>query len=94
MRIPGWQDTFREGGAPGAYFRVLHTGTIHAGDGIEVVERPEHGVTIGRWFTESAPEDAETLLDAEAAGSIRLGEKLRGHAERALRRAARSDRVG
>lgn len=94
MRIPGWQDAFRDAGAPGAYFRVLHTGTIRAGDGIEVVQRPEHGVTIGRWFRESAPDDAETLLAADAAGSIRLGEKLRGHAERALRKAARTERPG
>jgi MOSC domain-containing protein YiiM len=94
MRIPGWQDAFRAGGAPGAYFRVLHIGTIHAGDGIEVVERPEHGVTIGRWFTGSAPEDAEALLEADATGSIRLGEKLRDQAERARRKAARTERLG
>jgi MOSC domain-containing protein YiiM len=89
MRVPGWQDTFRAGGAPGAYLRVLRTGSIQAGDAVDVVERPEHGVTIGRWFSHSAPADAESLLDADAAGQIRLGEKLRTHAERALRKAAR-----
>jgi MOSC domain-containing protein YiiM len=89
MRIPGWQDTFRAGGAPGAYFKVLHTGDIRAGDEIRVVERPDHGVTVGRWFAESAPEDAQALLDADAAGRIRLTEKLRVHAEQALRKAAR-----
>lgn len=90
MGIPGWQDRFRAMGAPGAYFRVLHTGTIHPGDTVEVVERPEHGVTVGAWFRDSAPSDAEALLAADAAGRIRLGEKLRVHAERSLAKAART----
>jgi hypothetical protein len=51
-------------------------------------------VTIGRWFTGSAPEDAEALLEADATGSIRLGEKLRDQAERARRKAARTERLG
>lgn len=87
--VPGWQDTFREAGAPGAYLRVLHTGSIRAGDAIEVVDRPEHGVTVGGWFRASAPADADALLDADAAGRIRMGAKLRLHVERALRKAAR-----
>jgi MOSC domain-containing protein YiiM len=89
MGIPGWQDTFRAGGAPGAYLRVLHAGSVHAGDGIEVLERPDHGVTIGRWFADEAPDDARTLLDADARDAVRLPAKLREHAERSLRRAAR-----
>jgi MOSC domain-containing protein YiiM len=87
MGIPDWQDRFREGGAPGAYFRVLTAGSIHAGDPITVVERPVHGVTIGGWFTRQDPDDARTLLDADAAGRIRLPAKLRGHVDRALLRA-------
>ena len=89
MGVPGWQDTFHEAGAPGAYLRVLHTGTIQAGDPVELVERPDHGVTVGRWFTASAPHDAEALLDADERGRIRIGAKLRTHAERAIRKAAR-----
>lgn len=86
MRIPGWQDRFRQQGAPGAYFRVLRAGSVHAGDAIEVVERPDHGVTIGGWFAGEHPEDARTLLAAEAQGGYLLPEKLRHHAERALRK--------
>jgi MOSC domain-containing protein YiiM len=71
---------------------VLHTGTIQAGDPVELVERPDHGVTVGRWFTDrGAPTDAEALLDADEAGRIRLGHKLREVAERSLRKAARRE---
>ena len=31
---------------PGAYFAIVHEGTVGAADGIEVVSRPSHGVTI------------------------------------------------
>jgi MOSC domain-containing protein YiiM len=46
LGIPGWLKTFTHGGTPGAYLRVLETGTVRAGDSVEVVERPDHGVTI------------------------------------------------
>jgi MOSC domain-containing protein YiiM len=41
---------FTAHGASGAYLRVLETGEIGAGDPIEVVHRPGHGVTAGRAF--------------------------------------------
>jgi MOSC domain-containing protein YiiM len=86
MGVQGWQDRFREHGAPGAYLRVLKAGSIRAGDTIEVVDRPEHGVTIGGWFRHQDPADARTLLAAHADGAIVLRDKLRGHVDRALRR--------
>ena len=46
----GWVRRFTERGAPGAYLRVVAPGTVRAGDAIEVVRRPEHGVTIGLMF--------------------------------------------
>ena len=46
LGISGWIRTFTHGGTPGAYFRVIEQGTIRAGDPIEIVERPDHGVTI------------------------------------------------
>ena len=57
------------------------------GDPIEVVDRPDHGVTIGGWFSGLRPEDAQALLDADAAGAIRLQPDLRRHADKALGRA-------
>lgn len=47
LGIDGWIKTFTHGGTPGAYLRVLEPGTLRGGDAIEVVDRPDHGVTIG-----------------------------------------------
>lgn len=50
LEIPGWIKTFTAAGLPGAYFRIIEPGTVSAGDGIEVVSRPDHTVTIGTVF--------------------------------------------
>jgi MOSC domain-containing protein YiiM len=47
MDEPHWVRRFTDRGAPGAYLRVLTPGTVAAGDAIEVVHRPAHGVTVG-----------------------------------------------
>jgi MOSC domain-containing protein YiiM len=47
MDEPHWVKRFTDRGAPGAYLRVLAEGTVGAGDEIEVVHRPDHGVTVG-----------------------------------------------
>lgn len=48
--VPRLMKRFTERGAGGAYLRVLEVGDIGAGDEIDVVERPDHGVTIGTAF--------------------------------------------
>ncbi len=59
MDEPHWVKRFTAHGAPGAYLRVLSPGTVGAGDRIDVVARPEHGVTIGDVFViRRAPADA------------------------------------
>jgi len=35
---------------PGAYLRVVQTGSVAAGDAIEVMDVPEHGVTVAEAF--------------------------------------------
>ena len=84
MGIKGWLQRFEAHGAPGAYFRVVRAGDVREGDPIEVVERPEHGVTIGGWFRGARPDDAQTLIDADAAGAIRLQPGLRRHLDKTL----------
>lgn len=90
MAEPQWVKRFAEEGLVGAYFRVLKTGAIQAGDAIEVSYRPTHGVTSGRWFTESDPRDAQTLIDADEAGEFTMAASLRTYVDKALRRAASS----
>ncbi|MCD2191218.1 MOSC domain-containing protein [Actinomycetospora soli] len=50
---------------PGAYLRVTTTGRVAAGDRVEVLGRPEHGVTLAEVFTIYHHERhrAATLLD-------------------------------
>jgi MOSC domain-containing protein YiiM len=38
---------FAAAGRPGAYLRILAEGAVAAGDPIEVVHRPSHGLTVG-----------------------------------------------
>lgn len=46
----GWVKRFTERGRVGPYLRVLEEGTLRAGDAIEVVHRPGHGVTVATMF--------------------------------------------
>ncbi|MFI7074543.1 MOSC domain-containing protein [Micromonospora sediminicola] len=64
--VPDLIKRFTLRGAPGAYLRVLREGEIGAGDPVEVVDRPAHGVTVGEVFraTTLEPELLPRLLDA------------------------------
>ena len=77
---------FTAHGAPGAYLRVLQEGTVAAGDEIEVVHRPTHGVSVGRCFVSFDADAGRRLLDAGAAGEVRLAASLVPYARRAARR--------
>ena len=50
MGEPRWVRTFTQASRPGAYLRVVANGDVRAGDRVEVVERPAHGVTIALAF--------------------------------------------
>lgn len=43
---PGMLKRFAQASRPGAYLRIVEEGELGAGDAVEVVERPGHGVTI------------------------------------------------
>jgi MOSC domain-containing protein YiiM len=45
-----WVRRFTEHGRPGPYLRVLQPGVLRAGDPIEVVHRPGHGVSVALMF--------------------------------------------
>lgn len=85
-----WGRTFTAAGRAGAYFRVLVPGETRAGDAIEVLSRPDHGVTIGDTFRGLDAEQARALLQwAQATGTVLYESLVRG-AETALRRAGES----
>ena len=60
-----WVRRFVLAGRPGPYFRVLEEGTVSAGDPIEVVDRPEVGVTVAEMFAAVTvkPQLLSQLLD-------------------------------
>jgi MOSC domain-containing protein YiiM len=47
---PHWVRRFTQANRTGAYLRVVENGEIGAGDTVDVVHRPLHGVTISDWF--------------------------------------------
>ncbi|MCP1502672.1 MOSC domain-containing protein YiiM [Curtobacterium herbarum] len=84
MKVDKWVKRFAEEGRPGAYLRVRKSGSVAAGDAVTVLERPEHGVTIGQMFAGLTAEQATAVL---AMGN-RLAPKVVREAQLALRRAA------
>jgi MOSC domain-containing protein YiiM len=46
MQDPLFIKRFARSGRPGAYFRIIEEGELGAGDPIEVIERPEHDITV------------------------------------------------
>lgn len=83
MQLPGWVKRFHQAGRPGAYLKVLKTGTIAADDTIEIVSRPAHEVTIGEVFGAQDPAKMQGMLDS----GVDLTDELRGIAHRVAARA-------
>ncbi len=83
---PRWVKRFTEKGLTGAYLRVLKPGALAAGDEIDVVSRPGHGVSVSRWFAEQRAEDARALAGAADRGEFQMGPSLGKYVERALNR--------
>jgi MOSC domain-containing protein YiiM len=47
MDDPTFPRQFAHAGRPGAYLAIIEEGDVGAGDRIEVLERPDHDVTVG-----------------------------------------------
>ncbi len=67
---------FAEASRPGAYLRIVSEGELGAGDEIEVLSRPEHGITVA--FVSDAILIDETLR-ARAGSAPELAESLAVH---------------
>ncbi|MES4888301.1 MOSC domain-containing protein [Streptomyces sp. NPDC096012] len=80
----GWVKRFTRTGATGAYLRVLAPGEIRAGDAIEIVHRPAHGVTAALQFR-AVTTERELLPRLLAAGEALHPETLAAAREYAAR---------
>ena len=67
---------FGEASRPGAYLRIVTEGELGAGDEVEVLSRPEHGITV------ALVSDA-ILLDDSLRRAGRLGARSWPRASRA-----------
>ncbi|MBF9131004.1 MOSC domain-containing protein [Plantactinospora sp. S1510] len=67
MAEPHWVKTFTRENRPGAYLRVVEPGEVRAGDPVDVLHRPAHGVTIADAFRAYLTEPAllPRLLEVE-----------------------------
>ena len=67
MAEPHWVRRFTLESRPGAYLRVVSPGDVRAGDSIEVMDRPNHGVTIAMAFRAylTEPDLLPKLLEIE-----------------------------
>ncbi|HYP47462.1 MAG TPA: MOSC domain-containing protein [Thermoleophilaceae bacterium] len=75
MDDPRFLKRFAAAGRPGTYLRISEEGELGAGDEIEVVERPAHGVTIGQ-FAHAFLRERDRLVEILAADQ--LSERWRG----------------
>jgi MOSC domain-containing protein YiiM len=75
----GFEKRFGDARRPGAYLRVVEEGELRAGDAVEPVERPAHGVTV-TMVSRALLGDKE--LREQLADAARLDEGLRAHLER------------
>ncbi len=81
MEEQRWVKRFTQGGRPGAYFRVITPGPVAAGDAVQVVHRPAHGVSIAASFLGADPEAMRALLAEAEAGRLDLAPEIRERAE-------------
>jgi len=81
MAEPRWIRRFTEVGVTGVYLRVVTPGELRSGDGIEVLTRPAHGVTIATYFR-AITTQRDRLAELGPAREFLAGETLEDLARR------------
>ena len=76
MEEDDWVSRFTARGDVGCYLRVVRVGKIRAGDSIEVVSRPAHGVRVRDVFTGPTAEQARAMLEEQRETGNPLPEKI------------------
>jgi MOSC domain-containing protein YiiM len=82
MQLKSWVKRFHQAARPGAYLKVLKTGTIGAGDSVDVISRPDHEVTVAEMFAAQDSEKMQGMLDS----GVDLMDELRETARRVAAR--------
>lgn len=77
MDVPNWVHRFAEAGRVGTYLRVVRRGSIAAGDTVEVLYRPGHGVSAGDVYRGPDQQQAAALEASHAAGEVSLSPEIR-----------------
>lgn len=77
MGVRGWAKRFGEAGRPGAYLRVVHPGSVRAGDPVTISHRPTHHVSVSLALSAFTTEPG--LLADLLAGGDDLPEEMRGY---------------
>lgn len=76
MDEEAWVSRFTDRGDVGCYLKVVRVGKIRAGDSIELISTPGHGVSVREVFTGPTAEQAHAMLADQAAGGNPLPEKI------------------
>ncbi|MDV6283836.1 MOSC domain-containing protein [Rhodococcus jostii] len=72
---PRWVKRFSERGDTGAYLRVVTEGSVSAGDTVQRIHVPGHGVTVRDLFTGRDPERFVALLEQQENLSPTVADK-------------------
>lgn len=72
---PRWVKRFSERGDTGAYLRVVTEGSVSAGDTVQRIHVPDHGVTVRDLFTGRDPERFVALLEQQENLSPTVADK-------------------
>jgi len=89
MAEPRWVRRFTERGRTGAYLAVVEPGVVTAGDRVEVVDRPAHGVTVPEVFRAFT---GDVVLGRRVLEAQVLAEVEHADLARAVARRDRTDR--
>ena len=84
MGAAAFRERFAQAGRTGAYLRIVAEGDVGAGDPVEVIHRPEHGLTIAGLYQrvgQPTPEGLELIV-----ATPEVPENVRVWAARQLRR--------
>jgi MOSC domain-containing protein YiiM len=85
LQLDDWITTFTEAAKPGAYLRVISSGTVCAGDTISIDYRPDHDVTIDLVFR-------ARMLDRDLLPQLLVADALSSELKSYVRRRVASKR--